>query len=456
MKTVIYGIGEAAQQLIKLLERSTYIQFTGFYDDFTKLKDFDNIEKLELDKIRELAEKGEIDHIILAIPSLKSFQKEAILAKLSEFRVPVSTLPTRHEMASDEVKLSDIQPIRLTDLIMREPFEINSAKLDMRLIDKVVLVSGGGGSIGAELCRQIAKTSIKKIIILDSCEYNLFEIYEKLRGEKLPVVPILADIKNFCALESIFAQYKPNYVFHAAAYKHVDLVEQNPLAAWDNNVVGTMNLYRAAKINSVESVTLVSTDKAVRPPNIMGATKRICELIAQYYASQNADCSYQTVRFGNVLGSSGSVIPIFEKQINSGGPVTVRHPEVTRYFMRIPEACSLILEVGVVLRKPGVFLLDMGKPVRILDLAKKLISLKGFEAGCNGIDIVFTGLRPGEKLHEELLIDEDSASKITDRIYRSEEMTPIPDDFISELSQIQNSNDISKLFIKYVDGYNKE
>ena len=455
MKTVIYGIGEAAQQLIRLLEKSAYVQFTGFFDDFTSLEEFEDVPRIDLIKIDELVASSEIDQIILAIPSLNSRQRVRILEKLSKYAIPISVLPFRKEMFSDKVKLSDLKPVELSDLIHRQEFQINIEALHRMLDGKVVFVSGGGGSIGSELCVQISESKVDRVVIFDSCEFNLFKIYEKLRSVGKPIIPILGDIRNYNDLKRSFERERPDYVFHAAAYKHVDLVQQNPFTAWENNVLGTMNILEVSKFFNVKSFTLISSDKAVRPTNVMGATKRLCELITQTFMKKNPFCAYQTVRFGNVFGSSGSVVPIFDKQIDKGGPLTVRHPEVTRYFMSIPEACTLVLEVGVLLQKRGIFLLNMGEPVRILDLAKKLILLRGYQVGEAGIEIEFTGLRPGEKLFEELLIDEKLSFKISDKIYGSYEEEILPDSFIEEIRSVINEKQSVDFFVKYVSGFKR-
>ncbi|MDD6919643.1 MAG: nucleoside-diphosphate sugar epimerase/dehydratase [Eubacteriales bacterium] len=359
------------------------------------------------DLIKPLVTKLNIDEIIIAIANIDKKELKKIATLCQETDCKVKILPGIYQLVSGEVEISKLRSIEIEDLLGRDAVDINNQVVGKYVAEKIVLVTGGGGSIGSELCRQIAANYPRKLIILDIYENTTYEIQRELYSKypALNIDVLIGSVRDEKRLEYIFNKYKPDLVFHAAAHKHVPLMEDSQHEAIKNNVFGTKVVCEMADKYNVERVILISTDKAVNPTNIMGASKRMCEMLVQYYDSIS-NTSYVAVRFGNVLGSNGSVIPFFKKQIAMGGPVTVTHPEIIRYFMTIPEAVSLVLKAGANANGGEIFVLDMGEPVRILDLAKNMIRLSGYEVD-KDIEIVFTGLRPGEKLYEELLMDEE-------------------------------------------------
>ena len=358
------------------------------------------------DIVRE-AEEKQIDEIIIAIPSAPPKTINELYTICSNNRCKVKILPSLSQLIDETVSVQKIRDVNIEDLLGRDPVSLENSEIGELLKGKTVLVTGGGGSIGSELCRQIATFSPKQLIILDNYENNAYDIQNELTKNHpgLNLTTIIANIREKTRLEYIFKQYRPNIVFHAAAHKHVPLMEANPTEAIKNNVFGTLNVAECADKFSVDRFVMISTDKAVNPTNIMGATKRIAEMIIQAFDKQSKT-EFVAVRFGNVLGSNGSVIPLFKKQIEQGGPVTVTDPEIIRYFMTIPEAVQLVLQAGAMAEGGEIFVLDMGEPVKIYDLARNLIKLSGFEPDVD-IQIEFTGLRPGEKLYEELLLAEE-------------------------------------------------
>ena len=357
--------------------------------------------------IVDASRKYRIDTIIVAIPSAPPKEISAILGICKNTRCKIKILPGIYQIINGNVKISDLRDVEIEDLLGRESIKVNIDEIADFSKDKVILVTGGGGSIGSELCRQIARNKPKRLIIVDIYENNAYEIQQELVHDypNLDLDVLIASVRDYNRISEIFANYCPDIIYHAAAHKHVPLMEDSPDEAIKNNVFGTLNAVKAAGENGVKRFVLISTDKAVNPTNIMGASKRICEMIIQMM-NDEYETEYVAVRFGNVLGSNGSVIPHFKKQIESGGPVTVTHKEVIRYFMTIREAVSLVLQAGVYAKGGEIFILDMGEPVRIDDLACNLIRLYGYEPGID-IDIVYTGLRPGEKLFEEILITEE-------------------------------------------------
>lgn len=357
--------------------------------------------------IVKIADERSIDEIVIAIPSAPPKVINDIFTICSGTKCKVKILPSLSQLIDESVSVQKIRDVNIEDLLGRDPIRLDNDEVGEFLNDKVVLVTGGGGSIGSELCRQIASFSPKQLIILDNYENNAYDIQNELLRDypELDLVTIIANIREKNRLENIFRQYGPNVLFHAAAHKHVPLMEANPTEAIKNNVFGTLNVAECADKYGVSRFVMISTDKAVNPTNIMGATKRIAEMIIQAY-DKHSKTEFVAVRFGNVLGSNGSVIPLFKKQIEQGGPVTVTDPEIIRYFMTIPEAVQLVLQAGAMAEGGEIFVLDMGEPVKIYDLAKNLIKLSGFEPGVD-IQIEFTGLRPGEKLYEELLLAEE-------------------------------------------------
>lgn len=358
-------------------------------------------------RIVEATEKFGADEILVAIPSADRKTIADILAICNDTKCSVKKLPGIYQMINGEVHISDFKDVNIQDLLGRAPVEVNLEEIMGYVTDKVVMVTGGGGSIGSEICRQIADNRPKRLIIVDIYENNAYEIQQELKRSypQLELSVMIASVRNAEKMDKLFDTYRPDIVYHAAAHKHVPLMEDSPNEAVKNNVFGTLNTVKAADKYGTSRFILISTDKAVNPTNIMGATKRICEMIVQAY-DKKSSTDYVAVRFGNVLGSNGSVIPLFERQIQAGGPVTVTHPDIIRYFMTIPEAVSLVLQAGAYAKGGEIFVLDMGQPVRIADMARNLIKLSGFEPDVD-IKIEYTGLRPGEKLYEELLMDEE-------------------------------------------------
>ena len=365
-----------------------------------------------------MAKHYHIEEIIIAIPTLKERERKTLLEICQQTACKIKMLPGIYQMVNQEIDVSMLKDVSIEDLLGREPVDLHMEKIGSYIGGKVILVTGGGGSIGSEICRQAALHEPKQLIIVDIYENNAYNIQLELKRKypDLNLETLIASVRDKKRIEDIFETYHPDIVYHAAAHKHVPLMEDSPDEAIKNNVVGTYNVASAANKFHVKKMVLISTDKAVRPTNVMGASKRICEIIMEIF-SQISRTEYAAVRFGNVLGSNGSVIPLFRQQIKEGGPVTVTHPDIIRYFMTIPEAVNLVLQCGAYAKGGEIFILDMGEPVKILDLAKKMIRLSGHVPG-EDIKIVFTGLRPGEKLYEELLIDEKNLVQTeNDRIF---------------------------------------
>ena len=357
--------------------------------------------------IPRLAEEYKIDEIYIAIPSASAKERKAIIEICRETGCQVKILPGIYQLINGEVSIAKLRNVEIEDLLGRDPIRVNLDEIMGYVSGKVVLVTGGGGSIGSELCRQVASHNPKQLIIFDIYENNAYDIQLELK-EKYPdldLVVLIGSVRNTHRIETVFEKYRPDIVYHAAAHKHVPLMEDSPNEAIKNNVFGTYKTAKAADKYGTSRFVLISTDKAVNPTNIMGASKRMCEMVVQMMNARSKT-DFVAVRFGNVLGSNGSVIPLFKKQIEQGGPVTVTHPDIIRYFMTIPEAVSLVLQAGAYARGGEIFVLDMGEPMKILDLAKNLIRLSGYTPDVD-IPIVFTGLRPGEKLYEELLMNEE-------------------------------------------------
>lgn len=364
------------------------------------------------EEIFHAVEKYKIDQIIFAIPTATAAQKRDILNICKETSCELKILPGIYQLIKDEVTLEKLRAVDVNDLLGREPIRVNNAEVGEYLRGRTVMVTGGGGSIGSELCRQIAGHEPKELIIFDIYENNAYDIQQELLKNypKLKLTVLIGSVRDNTRIRKVFEEYRPEVVYHAAAHKHVPLMEVSPNEAIKNNVLGTWQTARAAADYGCRRFVLISTDKAVNPTSLMGATKRICEMIIQTLASEKNGCEFVAVRFGNVLGSNGSVIPLFRKQIEAGGPVTVTHPDIVRYFMTIPEAVSLVIQAGAYAKGGEIFVLDMGEPVKIVDLAKNLIRLSGYTPGAD-IKIEFTGLRPGEKLYEEKLMAEEGLQK---------------------------------------------
>lgn len=418
---MVIGAGAAANMILKEIELSQYIDLKVkcIIDDqpgcHGKL-----LRGIPIvggrDKILDAAMEYGIDEIIFAIPSANQKTRKEILDICKETGCKLRTIPGTYQLINGEVSVSKLREVEIEDLLGREPIKTNIDEIIGYVSGKVVLVTGGGGSIGSELCRQIAGHRPKQLVIVDIYENNAYEIQQELvrKYPGLNLTVLIASVRNTNRMEQIFETYRPDIVYHAAAHKHVPLMEDSPNEAVKNNVLGTWKVVQAADKWKVKRFVMISTDKAVNPTNIMGATKRLCEMIIQTY-NNRSDTEFVAVRFGNVLGSNGSVIPLFKKQIAEGGPVTVTDPNIIRYFMTIPEAVSLVLQAGAYAKGGEIFVLDMGEPVRILDLARNLIKLSGYKVG-EDIEIEFTGLRPGEKLYEEMLMAEegmkDTANKM--------------------------------------------
>ena len=394
------------------------------------------------ESIPRIAARYNVDQIVLAIATASKKDKQDILSICAQTGCRLKTIPALYEIIEDSADPLKIRDVDIIDLLGRDEINLNVAEISGYLKNKTVLVTGGGGSIGSELCRQIAYFNPKKLIIYDIYENNAYDLQNELlmRFKHLNLEVLIGSVRDKGRIEHVFSVCKPDVVFHAAAHKHVPLMELSPGEAVKNNVFGTLNVAQACDKFNVKRMVLISTDKAVNPTNIMGATKRICELVIQYY-SHHSKTDYVAVRFGNVLGSNGSVIPLFKKQIANGGPVTVTHPDIIRYFMTIPEAARLVIQAGGMARGGEIFVLDMGQPVKIVDLARNLIRLSGLQPDVD-IKIEFTGLRPGEKLYEELLLDSEGGCTKTSHelIYIG---TPIPFNEDTFMSEIENLRDVA-------------
>lgn len=406
VRTLIVGAGRAGEMLVRDLNHREEYQPVVFVDDNIQLhkREIHGVVVAgNIGDVAEIAKAHEVELILIAIPSADRNLLRNIVAKCSNIGIPYRTLPSVFEIAEDKVSVEKLRPVTVEDLLGREEVKMNRTAVSGYLFEKVVLVTGGGGSIGSELCRQIAAMNPSRLVVFESSEFNLYSIEQELVREfkDLSVEMILGDIKDADRVGWVFKYFSPEVVFHAAAYKHVPMLEGNPAEGVRNNVFGTKIVADAADYYQAKRFILISTDKAVNPTNIMGTTKRIGELYCQNL-DERSDTCFITTRFGNVLGSAGSVVPLFKKQISLGGPVTVTHPDITRYFMTIPEAVSLILQAGSMGTGGEIFVLDMGEPVPIVDLAKQMIQLSGLKVD-EDIEIVYTGLRPGEKLFEELL-----------------------------------------------------
>ena len=413
VKIMIIGAGEATSVLMREISNSRYLDNSKVVciidDDLGKVGKYIRGVKIvgTRDHIKEYARYYDIDEIIFAIPSASTKDKREILNICKETSCNLKILPGVYQMVDGEINIKDLRNVDVLDLLGRDPVKVDIESIMGYVKDKTVLVTGGGGSIGSELCRQLVSHKPKCLVIFDIYENNAYDIQQELKI-KYPdanVVTLIGSIRNTSRLESVFEQYKPDIVYHAAAHKHVPLMEVSPNEAIKNNVVGTWNVAKMADKYGVKKFVMISTDKAVNPTNVMGATKRICEMIIQSF-NEKSKTDFVAVRFGNVLGSNGSVIPLFKRQIEAGGPVTVTHPDIIRYFMTIPEAVSLVLQAGAYAKGGEIFILDMGEPVKIDDLAKNLIRLSGYTLGVD-MEIKYTGLRPGEKLYEELLMNEE-------------------------------------------------
>ena len=462
--TMIIGAGEAGRMLITEI----YNNKTNFKnkvcciidDDKNKIGSYiKNIPVVGSRKeIKENVDKYNIEEIIIAMPSINREKLNLIIDECQKTKCEIKTLPSLSELVGKPT-MKKVRPLSYEDFLGRKEIVVNINEISSSLKDKKIIVTGGGGSIGSELCRQIAKCRPKELIIFDIYENNAYEIEQELKRvyPYLNLKTIIGSVRDYDRLENVFKKYKPEYVFHAAAHKHVPLMENSPNEAIKNNCLGTLNTVKISDKYKVKKFVLISSDKAVRPTNVMGATKRICEMIIQAY-DKKSKTDYVAVRFGNVLGSNGSVIPLFLKQIENGGPVTVTHKNITRYFMTIPEAVSLILQAFCYAEGGEIFVLDMGEPVKIYDLAKKLIRYKGYEPNID-IPIKITGLRPGEKLYEELLMEEEGLKATPNKLIHIGKPIEMDDaKFFKKLDKLitasyKNNNDIKEKVATIVDTY---
>ncbi len=469
-KVLIYGAGKAGRQLAAAMANSHEMQVIGFLDDDDRLHGhvLNGLPIYNPDDLANLATILNISDVLLAMPSLSRKRRNEILSQISSVRVAVRTLPSVTDLAKGKVSVSDLRDLDIDDLLGRESVAPNHILLAKNIVGRVVMVTGAGGSIGSELCRQILAVAPAKLLLIEQSEFALYaihqEVEEKLAGRETVLVPLLASVQDEDRMREIMSTWHPDTVYHAAAYKHVPLVEHNPAAGIKNNVLGTLCTAQAASENGVADFVLISTDKAVRPTNVMGASKRLAEMALQALAASRTGTKFSMVRFGNVLGSSGSVVPKFRQQIRDGGPITLTHPEVTRYFMTIPEAAQLVIQASSMAKGGDVFVLDMGQPVKIMDLARSMIELSGLtvkdEKNLDGdIEIEVTGLRPGEKLYEELLIGNNPKPTLHPRIMKAhEEFIPWAD-FESKLHSLNialNVNDVALIRMmmqQLVSGY---
>ncbi|ASR07797.1 polysaccharide biosynthesis protein [Rhizobium leguminosarum bv. viciae] len=438
-KVLIYGAGTAGRQLAGALINSAELNVVGYLDDDPRLKGgvMGGLPIYDPSDLPVLAESLGVHNVLLALPSASRQRRNEILEHIRKARVNVRTLPDLTALAQGRIAVSDIRELEIEDLLGREAVAPRQELLDKSMRNKVVMVTGAGGSIGGELCRQILRTGPSSLILIDQNEFALYNIHAELqklaelyKHENMQIVPILCSVRDQDRMEHVMQSWRPQTLYHAAAYKHVPLVEHNAVEGIKNNVMGTLVAARAANKCGVSNFVLISTDKAVRPTNVMGASKRLAEMVLQALAAESAvdrmRTNFSMVRFGNVLGSSGSVVPLFRQQIKDGGPVTLTHPDITRYFMTISEASQLVIQAGAMAEGGDVFLLDMGEPVRIADLARKMVELSGLavrdEDNPEGdIELSVTGLRPGEKLYEELLIGDNPKTTEHPRIMKARE-----------------------------------
>ena len=451
---LIYGAGEAGRQLMTALSHSYEMQVVGFLDDDLKLQGsaLSGKKIYSPERLIDLSVSLNVREVLLAIPSASRFRRNQILKMIREAKVGVRTLPSMSDLASGKVSTQDLRPLDIDDLLGREPVLPHPNLLSKNSHQKTVMVTGAGGSIGSELCRQIVELQPKALILLDQSEFSLYKIQQELIGraeqigsdEKIKIIPLLGSVTDASRIRLILEKYKPHIIYHAAAYKHVPLVEENSIEGVKNNVIGTLVVAKLAGELGVPNFILISTDKAVRPTNVMGASKRLAEMVLQALSQITPGTKFAMVRFGNVLDSSGSVVPKFRQQIKDGGPITVTDFRITRYFMTIPEAAQLVIQAGALAVGGDMFLLDMGQPVRILDLALRMIHLSGLDLKDaknpeGDIEIQQIGLRPGEKLYEELLIDGSPEKTLHPRIFKSYEEYLSWDKLEERISIIQAS-----------------
>ena len=463
-RVLIYGAGSAGEKILREITSSSGLhkEVVCFIDDDDNkwTRKIHNVKiKGGRDVLKSVCKEEKIDEIIVAMPSTDRKQLAEVLNICKETKCRLKRVPGYYQILNGDVHLSDLKDVEVQDLLGRDQIEVNLSEIMGYVKDKVVMVTGGGGSIGSELCRQIAASNPKQLIIVDIYENNAYDIQLELKDKypHLNLETLIASVRNTDKVNRLFEQYHPDIVYHAAAHKHVPLMEDSPCEAVKNNVFGTLNVVRAADKYGTKRFILISTDKAVNPTNVMGATKRMCEMIVQSY-NKKSNTEYVAVRFGNVLGSNGSVIPLFKKQIKAGGPVTVTHPDIIRYFMTIPEAVSLVLQAGAYAKGGEIFVLDMGEPVKIDDMARNLIKLSGYEPDID-IKIEYTGLRSGEKLFEELLMKEEGMQDTPNKLIHIGKPIELDEEkFFNQLVHLkevayQDCTDIRKDIKEIVDTY---
>lgn len=469
-RVLIYGAGTTGRQLVGAIANSHQMQVVGFLDDDDRLHGhvLNGQPIYNPADLTHLVASLTVTDVLLAMPGISRKRRNEILSHIRPAYVSVRTLPSVTDLAQGKVGISDLRELDIDDLLGREPVTPNHILMSMNIRSKVVVVTGAGGSIGSELCRQILSVGPAKLLLIEQSEFALYAIHqeleEKIAGRETVLVPLLASVQDQERMREIMSTWRPDTVYHAAAYKHVPLVEHNPAEGIKNNVLGTFRAAQAAAENGVADFVLISTDKAVRPTNIMGASKRLAEMVLQAMAQNSTSTKFSMVRFGNVLGSSGSVVPKFRQQIRDGGPITLTHPDINRYFMTIPEAAQLVIQAGAMAKGGDVFILDMGQSVKIIDLAQRMIELSGLtvkdEHNPNGdIQIEITGLRPGEKLYEELLIGDNPKPTSHSRIMKANEEFIGWEDLESKLNALEmvlNINDVSVIRLmmtQLVSGY---
>jgi len=455
-QVLIYGAGQAGRQLAAAMANSPEMHVVGFLDDDQQLhgSNLNGLRVYDPADLDTLVVSLKVSDVLLAVPSLSRRQRNEILADIRRAHVSVRTLPSMTDLAQGRFNISDLRELDVDDLLGRDPVPPDPELLARNIKGKVVLVTGAGGSIGSELCRQILEASPARLLLVELSEFALYAIHQelsaKLPGQQSLLIPLIASVQDASRMRDIMSTWHPDTVYHAAAYKHVPLVEHNPVEGIRNNALGTLCVAEAAAQYGVTNFVLISTDKAVRPTNVMGASKRLAEMVLQALAANGSSTRFSMVRFGNVLDSSGSVVPRFRQQIRDGGPISLTHPEVTRYFMTIPEASQLVLQAGAMARGGEVFVLDMGQPVKVIDLARRMIALSGLtvrdESNPEGdIAIEVTGLRPGEKLFEELLIGDDPEPTEHPRILRAREAFLHWGDLSGHLENLKRFLDASDL-----------
>jgi FlaA1/EpsC-like NDP-sugar epimerase len=466
---LVYGAGDAGIQLVSALAHSSEYNPIGFVDDLKELQgaQIAGLDVYSIDAIVGVISKLGVDEVLIAMPSASRARRLEIINALEPYPVLVRMLPGVAELAEGKVSIGDLREVNIKDLLGRDTVEANRALLGKNITNKTVMVTGAGGSIGSELCRQIIFLKPKALILYEMSELALYTIEKELSNigiHSLDIYPILGSVKNKTRLANVFKRFGVDTIYHAAAYKHVPMVEFNNTEGVDNNIFGTLNCAQVAIASGVETFVLISTDKAVRPTNTMGATKRSAELVLQALSAKQSGTKFTMVRFGNVLGSSGSVIPLFKQQIKDGGPLTVTDANIIRYFMTIPEAVELVIQAGTMGTGGDVFVLDMGQPVRIDDLAKKMIRLSGLEVKDESnpdgdIEIKYTGLRPGEKLYEELLIGDNVSETDNPLIMRAQEELLAWDELESILGDLKiaitdcDQKKLRELLIQIVPGF---